>query len=176
MKLSFARASTGNETMKRVLPISLATLFLATVCFMLTPATSASDGNDAKSAKAITFTKDVAPIFYKNCVACHRPDDLAPMSLVTYKEARPWAPSIKEKVITRDMPPWHAASHYSRFGNDKRLSQQDIDTIVAWVDGGAKEGYPIDLAPASNFNDEWQIGNPDLVLSMSEEYTVAAEG
>src|SRR5215467_11284835 len=90
----------------------------------------------------VTFSKNVAPIFYKNCTSCHRPDDLAPMSLLTYKDARPWARAIKEKVVTREMPPWLADPHYGQFANDKRLSQQDVDTIAAWVDQGAREGDP----------------------------------
>ncbi|HKP88111.1 MAG TPA: DUF3471 domain-containing protein [Blastocatellia bacterium] len=162
--------------MRKSLSFLFAAAFLAAVCFIFSPASSASGGDDAKGAKAITFSKDVAPIFYKNCVACHRPDDLAPMSLMSYKEARPWARSIKEKVITRQMPPWHADPHFGQFANDKRLSEQEINTIVAWVDGGAKEGDSRELPPAPNFNDQWQIGTPDLVLSMSEEYTIAAQG
>jgi hypothetical protein len=128
------------------------------------------------SKPEVTFSKDVAPIFYKNCAACHRPDELAPMSLITYKDARPWARSIKDKVVTREMPPWGADPHYGQFSNDKRLSQDDVDTITAWVDQGAKEGDPKDLPQMPNFDDRWQIGKPDVVLSMSQAYTIAAEG
>ncbi|MCI0488699.1 MAG: cytochrome c [Blastocatellia bacterium] len=124
----------------------------------------------------ITFSKDVAPIFYSNCVVCHRPDDLAPMSLISYKEARPWARSIKERVATRDMPPWHADPKHGDFANDRRLSQKEIDTIVAWVDQGAKEGDPKDLPKLPEYADGWHIGTPDVVLSMTKEHTVEAEG
>jgi hypothetical protein len=124
----------------------------------------------------VTFNKDVAPIFYKNCATCHRAGELAPMSLVTYKDARPWARSIKDKVLSRDMPPWGADPHYGQFANDKRLTQQDVDTIAAWVDQGAKEGSPNDLPPAPNFDDNWQIGKPDVVLTMLKPYTISAEG
>jgi len=124
----------------------------------------------------ITFSKNVAPIFYANCAVCHRPNELAPMSLITYKDARPWARSIKDKVATREMPPWGADPHYGQFGNDKRLSQKDVDTIVAWVDQGAKEGNPKDLPKMPDFNDEWRIGKPDVVLTMQQPYTIAAEG
>jgi mono/diheme cytochrome c family protein len=153
--------------------------FLAAISLTLTPATRAGDGNEpgnGKSAKAVTFSRDVAPIFYKNCVACHRPNDLAPMSLITFKEARPWARSIKEKVVTREMPPWQADAHYGQFANDKRLSQEEINTIVAWVEGGAKEGDAKDLPPVPSFDDGWQIGKPDLMLTMQEEYAVEATG
>jgi hypothetical protein len=101
---------------------------------------------------------------------------MAPMSLLTYKAARPWARSIKEKVVSRQMPPWHADPHYGQFANDRRLSQQEIDTIVAWVDQGAKEGAPKDLPAAPTFPDGWKIGKPDVVLSMQEDYTLEATG
>lgn len=131
----------------------------------------------ADSAKTTpTFNKDVAPIFYKNCTACHRPGEIAPMSLVTYKEVRPWARAIREKVATREMPPWHPDPKYGQWENDRRLSQQDIDTIVAWIDGGAKEGNPKDLAPPAKYPSGWQIGEPDVVFQMPTEYTVPAEG
>jgi mono/diheme cytochrome c family protein len=165
--------------MRKSLSFWFTVAFLYVISLTLSPATHAGDGNEsgnAKSAKAVTFSRDVAPIFYKNCVACHRPNDLAPMSLLTFKEARPWARSIKEKVLTREMPPWLADAHYGQFANDKRLSQQEIDTIVAWVDGGAKEGDAKDLPPAPSFSDDWQIGKPDLKLSMQEEYAVEATG
>ncbi len=126
--------------------------------------------------KAVTFSKDVAPIFYKNCVVCHRPNDLAPMSLLTYRDARPWAKAIREKVLTREMPPWHADPRYGEFANDRRMTEQEINTIVAWVDQGAKEGDPKDLPPAPEFPEGWHIGNPDVVLTMAEEHTVEAEG
>jgi mono/diheme cytochrome c family protein len=165
--------------MRKSLSFWFTVALLFAISLTLTRAAHAGDGNAAgssKSAKAVTFSKDVAPIFYKNCVACHRPNDLAPMSLISYKDVRPWARSIKEKVVTREMPPWQADPHYGQFANDKRLSQEEINTIVAWVDGGAKKGDPKDLPPVPSFNDGWQIGTPDLVLSMQEEYTVEASG
>lgn len=127
-------------------------------------------------AAPVTFSKDVAPIFYKNCATCHRTGEIAPMSLMSYKEARPWAKSIREKVIDRVMPPWHADPSHGSFKNDRRLSKKEIDTIVAWVDQGAKEGNPKDLPPAPRFTEGWKIGKPDVVLTMTDEYTVPAEG
>ncbi|MFP5263617.1 MAG: c-type cytochrome [Blastocatellia bacterium] len=124
----------------------------------------------------VTFTKDVAPILYKSCAPCHRAGEVAPMSLITYRDARPWAKSIREKVLSGAMPPWHADPRYGDFKNDRRLSQKEISTIVAWVDGGAKEGDARDLPPAPRFAEGWQIGKPDAVLSMSEAYEVPAEG
>src|SRR5437773_4349347 len=90
--------------------------------------------------KQVTFSKDVAPIFYKHCVECHRPTMFAPMSLMTFDEARPWARSIKQRVSSREMPPWGADPAIGHFRNDARLSQAEIDSIVAWVDGGTAKG------------------------------------
>jgi hypothetical protein len=142
----------------------------ATVLFVL-PSTSARSSN-----KDITFTKDVAPIFFKNCAECHRAGEAAPFSVMTYKDARPWAKSIREKVVNRTMPPWHADPHVQQFKNDRRMTQAEIDTITAWVDGGAKEGDPKDLPPAPKFEDGWNIGKPDLIIPMPEEYTLEANG
>src|SRR5437588_1995453 len=128
------------------------------------------------SSDSVTFTRDVAPIFYKNCTYCHRPGEIAPMSLMTYKDARPWARSIREKVLDGTMPPWHADPHYGSFKNERRLPKHDIDTIVAWIDGGVKESDPQNLPHAPQFTEGWQIGKPDVVLSMPKEYEVPAEG
>jgi len=96
--------------------------------------------------------------------------------LLTYKDARPWAKSIREKVLKREMPPWHADPKHNEFSNDRRLSQGEIDAIVAWVDTGAKEGDPKDLPPAPKFVDGWTIGKPDVVIPMPEEFTLDASG
>jgi mono/diheme cytochrome c family protein len=130
-----------------------------------------------KPASLVTFTKDVAPILYKHCISCHRPGQIAPMSLISYKDARPWARAIKEVVLERRMPPWHADPNYGEFINDRRLSQKEIETIAAWVDGGAKEGDPKDLPPLPEFpGGGWTIGKPDVVLSMTEEASIPADG
>lgn len=159
--------------MKKILSLLFVGMFVAACCLALSPNTSASD---SKKGANVTFSKDVAAIFYKHCADCHRPNDMAPMSLLTYKDARAWARSIKEKVVTRQMPPWHADPNYGHFSNDRKLSQQDIDTIVAWVDQGAKEGNAKDLPPQPSFPADWKIGKPDVILSMQEEYTLEASG
>ena len=100
-----------------------------------------------ESSAPVTFTKDVLPILQKNCQSCHRPGQIAPMSFLSYKEARPWAKAIKAAVATRKMPPWSADPDYGHFTNDRSLKQSDIDTIVKWADSGATEGNPND-APA----------------------------
>jgi len=126
--------------------------------------------------KPVTFSKDVAPIFYNHCVECHRPTMFAPMSLLTFDEARPWARSIKERVLAREMPPWNADPAIGHFRNDARLTQKDIDTIVAWVDGGAAKGDDKDLPARPRFADGWTIGEPDVVVSMTEPFHIPARG
>jgi mono/diheme cytochrome c family protein len=124
----------------------------------------------------VTFTKDVAPILYKSCVECHRPTMFAPMSLLTYDDARPYARSIKQRVVSRIMPPWGADPAHGEFKNDPRLSQVEIDTIAAWVDGGAVKGNDADLPKAPQFADGWTIGKPDAIFTMEEEYDIPATG
>jgi len=154
---------------RRGLIVLLATLAFVAFCAI-------GSGAGTSGAPTVTFSKDVAPVFYKNCAACHRPGEIAPMSLMTFKDARPWARSIREKVLDGTMPPWHADSQHGSFKNDRRLSKKDIDTIVAWVDGGTAEGSPKDLPKPPQFTDGWQIGKPDVVLTMPREYNVPAEG
>src|SRR5579862_8213757 len=96
----------------------------------------------AVSAQAATptFSKDVAPILYKNCAGCHRPGDIGPMPLLTYEQARPWARSIREKVSLGLMPPWHSTDPHGTFSNDRRLSDGDKNTLIQWASSGAPEG------------------------------------
>jgi hypothetical protein len=131
----------------------------------------------APQARAtVTYTKDIAPILYNNCTECHRPSMSAPMSLMTYDDVRPWARAIKQRVVKREMPPWSADRAHGTFKNDPSLSQKDIDTIAAWVDGGAPRGEDKDLPAAPQYADGWTIGTPDAVFRMTEPYNVPAEG
>lgn len=127
-------------------------------------------------ANSPTFNKDIAPIFYSNCVSCHRAGEIAPMSLMTYKEARPWARAIATKVADGTMPPWHADPAYGKFMNERRLSDAQKEAIAKWVAAGAPEGDATDLPPAPTFSDGWTIGQPDVVLSMQEDYPIPATG
>jgi mono/diheme cytochrome c family protein len=164
-----AASHLAEESMKKAITIVFAAAFVAALCFAFSPATSAA----GPSKREVTFSKDVAPIFFKNCAECHKPNDIAPMSLLTFKESRPWARSIKEKVVNREMPPWSPDPHYGQFSNEKRLTDKEVETIVAWVDGGAKEGNPKDLPPTPEFaRGGWTIGKPDAVLEMGEEWTI----
>ena len=123
-----------------------------------------------------TFSKDVAPILFKNCASCHRWGDIAPMSLLSYEDARPWAKAIREKIAVGNMPPWHATQSHGTFSNDRRLSEKDKDTLIRWVDGGAPKGDPKDLPPAPRFVEGWEIGTPDTVISMPREFEVKESG
>src|SRR6201989_854489 len=134
----------------------------------------------ADAAKTPTFTKDIAPIFQEKCEACHRPDSMAPMSLMTFSEARPWAKSIKARVADRQMPPWQIdrTVGIQKFKNDRSLTDDQIDTIVRWVDGGAPQGDPKDMPPPQPLqtDNQWRgvkdgFGEPDLVVR-SPEYTM----
>ena len=150
---------------------SLVLSLLAGLVFIQSGAASGS-----KDLAAVTFNKDVAPIFFKSCAECHRPGEAAPFSVLSYKGTRPWAKSIREKVVNRTMPPWHADPHFGEWANDRRLTQKEIDTITAWVDSGAKEGDTKDLPAAPKFAEGWTIGKPDLVIPMPETFTLEASG
>jgi mono/diheme cytochrome c family protein len=124
-------------------------------------------------AKTVTFTKDIAPILQRSCQQCHRPDSVAPMSLVTYEEARPYARAMKQRTALRSrpgvMPPWYIEKNVGiqRFKDDVSLSDEEIATIAAWADGGAPRGNAADMPPPRVFADAsvWKIGTPDLIVS-----------
>jgi hypothetical protein len=155
----------------------------AGMSWMLTLLAVASPAAAADSpVRPVTFSKDVAPIFQAKCQECHQPNSIAPMSLITYQEARPWARSIKQRVAARQMPPWHIdrSVGVQRFKNDMSLADEQIDTIVRWVDSGAPQGDPMDLPPPKALvtDNEWKavrdgFGAPDLVVK-SSEYTMPA--
>jgi hypothetical protein len=126
-------------------------------------------------SNGLTFNKDVAPILYKNCVKCHHAGDIAPMPLITYKDVRPWAAAVRQAVVSRKMPPWMADPAVGHWSNDPRLSETEIQTIKAWVEGPKLEGDPKDLPPTPKFSDGWLIGKPDVVIAIPEQ-TLAASG
>ena len=135
----------------------------------------------APAGGPVTFTRDVAPIFQSKCESCHRPESMAPMSLVTYEDARPWAKSIAARISSRQMPPWHIDKTVgiTKFKNDASLSDAQIETIQRWVEGGALKGDPKDMPAPRQWPDEskWQLagkfGQPDLVIK-STAYTMPA--
>lgn len=150
--------------MKAALPI----FTLALAALLLAPASS-----QAENGK-VTYTKDVAPIFYEHCVTCHRPDQIAPFSLLEYDSARAWARSIRKAVHNRSMPPWHADSDKIAYANDRRLSDEEVLTIVQWVNHGAVEGDPADLPEPPTFNDDWGMGKPDYIFEADTDFVVTA--
>jgi hypothetical protein len=155
------------EAMKR-LPFILLVILSAAVAFIVS----------SNQAATVTFTKDVAPIVFNKCANCHRPGEVAPMPLTSYAEVRPWSKAIREEVVERSMPPWFADPHTTtlKFSNDRRLSQKEIDTIVAWVDAGAPKGNDRDLPPFPDYAPGWTFGEPDLVIDMPIDFEVPAEG
>ena len=123
-----------------------------------------------------TFSKDVAPILYSRCVECHRSSGMAPMSLVSYEDVRPWARAIKRRTAAREMPPWGADPAIGTWDNDPSLTTKQLETIAAWVDGGAPEGRKTDLPKMPEFAEGWTIGKPDIVLKMPAPFNVPADG
>ena len=134
------------------------------------------------AAGDITFTREIAPLLQTHCAACHQPRGVAPFSVLTYAEVRPWARAIRQSVLTRSMPPWKPAPGYGGpFVAERRLSDAEIDLISRWVDDGAPEGHPADLPTmrergAGAGAGGWRLGTPDLVIEMPEPYLLRAGG
>ena len=123
-----------------------------------------------------TFNKEVVRIFQQNCQSCHHEGDIAPFSLTSYDDAKPYAALIKLMTKTRKMPPWKPTDGCGEFANERKLTQGEIDTIAEWVDNGAPEGNPFDLPAPLDFSSEWQLGQPDVVFKSAEPYQPAASG
>ena len=157
---------------ERSIPVVVLAALLAAV-----PAVAAAQAE--AGAGEVTFAKDIVPILQRSCQVCHRQGEMAPMSLVTYQEVRPWARSIRNRVVNREMPPWHIDKDIGiqRFKDDPSLSDAEIAMVAAWVDNGAPLGDPNDMPPPVDFPDasEWQIGEPDLVVQYPT-YEMPAEG
>ena len=151
----------------------------AILATLLSVSTAGAAQRPEAAGRPVTFTRDVAPILQRSCVTCHRTGELAPMPLTTYEEVRPWIRSIKTRVAAREMPPWHIDKTIGiqKFKDDPSLSDEDIATIVRWVDSGAPRGNPADMPRQRVFADalQWGIGTPDLVLKYPAQ-TVAAAG
>ena len=160
--------------MERPVLGSLGVVVLAAIVLALTSGTAVAQSAD------VTFTKDVAPILQRSCQVCHREGSIAPMSLLTYAAARPWARAMKDKVQTRSMPPWYIDKNIGvqGFRYDRSLSDDEIATIAAWADAGAPRGNPADMPPPREFaaRDKWHIGEPDWIVPIPEPFVVPAEG
>ena len=130
----------------------------------------------AAGAAMPTFTKDVAPILQARCQECHRPGEAGPFPLMTYEQVRPWAKAMKTAVLQRKMPPWFADPRYGKFSNDHSLKQAEIDTLVAWADGGARQGDKQDLPAPRQFAEGWLIPKPDAIIELPTPYQIPAAG
>jgi peroxiredoxin len=124
----------------------------------------------------VTYAKHVSRIVQQRCQECHRPGEIGPFALLTYQDAKDWASTIREVVQEQRMPPWHADPRHGKFSNDRRLSQEEVDTLLAWVDQGCPRGDDRDLPPPVKFVAGWKIGKPDAVFRMAEEFKVPATG
>jgi len=130
----------------------------------------------AAAAPEVTFHKDVEPILQKACQECHRAGEIGPMPLLTYQQARPYARGIKAAVLKGSMPPWPADPHYGKFSNDRSLTKAEIDTLVAWVDSGVKEGNAADAPAPRKWVDGWNISKPDAIIEMPNAFHMPATG
>lgn len=145
---------------------SLAFTLFALLC-------AASQGSEPA---APTFTEHIAPLVYEKCAGCHRDGQSAPFSLLTYAQVKKRASQIADITDDRVMPPWHAVRGVVEYANDRSLNDEQISLIRRWVDAGAPEGDPAKLPPTPKFPEGWQLGEPDIVASVSEEFTIPAEG
>ena len=150
-------------------------LFIASIA-LLSAVTVSPRAQAPASASSPTFTHDIAPILYTNCVECHRAGEIAPMSLITYAEVRPWAKGIVRQVSEGVMPPWHADAPHGTFRNERGLTAAQKDLIERWAAAEAPEGNPADLPPVPAFTSGWGIGQPDAIFEMQEDYPVPANG
>jgi hypothetical protein len=135
-----------------------------------------ADGQAPAKPSVPTYTKDVAPILFKNCTGCHRPGEIGPMSLLTYDDVRPRAKDIRDKVADGVMPPWHADKSHGSFANDRSLTDADKATLIRWANNGAPKGDAKDMPSAPTYTEGWALGTPDVVLEMPVDYKVPADG
>lgn len=155
--------------MRNTVPVAL----VSAMC--LGALTAAAPQGSKPAAGVPSYTKDIAPILFKNCTGCHRPGEIGPMSLLTYEDVRPRAKDIRDKIDEGAMPPWHADAPHGTFVNERGLTDQEKNTIFRWVANGAPKGDPKDMPPAPEYPKGWSIGTPDVVFEMPEEYHVPAD-
>ena len=127
------------------------------------------------TARPVTYSQHVSRILQNRCQACHRPNGIGPFELMNYDDAATWSTSIREVITQNLMPPWHADAPYGHFANDRRLTDQEYETLLDWIDGGIPEGDRDQLPEPRTFTSAWKIGKPDLVLTMEKEVVVPAE-
>ncbi len=167
------------QIIKRLLlafSVSLIVIFIYWKVAEASSKTSKNGRNGKRAQSAPTFSKDIVRVLQKNCQTCHHPGDIAPFSMMTYRETRPWAIAIREQVLLRKMPPWKPVPGCGDFRDARGLSNEEIQTIVAWVDAGAPEGNPADLPAPLEFPDGWPLGAPDLIVTPESDYTPPTQG
>ncbi len=160
--------------------LGLVSLMSTIVCCLLSSVATSGQisyhaANAAKSRQPITFTRDIAPIMYRNCAVCHHPGAIGPFSLLSYEQVQMRARQIAQVTQTRYMPPWHAASH-GEFMDERHLTTEQINLIRQWVEAGTPYGSPADLPAAPAFHEGWTLGPPDAVFKPRAAYKLAAEG
>jgi peroxiredoxin/mono/diheme cytochrome c family protein len=131
---------------------------------------------EPRPAEPVTYSKHIAPLVQKRCQECHRPGEIGPFSLLSYDDAKGWAETIREVVREERMPPWYADPKYGKFANDRRLSPEERDLLLAWVKAGCPKGDEQDLPPPVKWVEGWKIGKPDAVYRMPAEFKVPATG
>ena len=159
------------------MPRSPAVLFAAgvAVSISLAPAASVRLAAQTPGSRGVTFNKDIAPLLWQNCATCHRPNQLAPFSLVTFNDVRPRAREIARVVTSRRMPPWKAEPGHGNFVGDRRLTDAQIAVINQWIAEGSREGDPRDLPEHPAWTPGWYLGEPDLIVTMPEPYQLAPQ-
>jgi peroxiredoxin len=128
------------------------------------------------AAGEVTYARQVSRIMQKRCQECHRPGEIGPFSLLTYQNARAWSETIREAVLEQRMPPWHADPRFGKFHNDRRLTQEETELLLAWIEHGCPNGDDKELPPPARFPEGWKIGKPDVVIDMPAEFKVPATG
>jgi Tfp pilus assembly protein PilF len=166
----------GRAAARFSLAIVRAALGLAAISAFAAAQNPPPQSSAAPPTSPPTFAQDVAPILYRSCTTCHRPGESGPFPLLTYDDAKKFAPQIAAAVTSRAMPPWLPAAGFGDFANDPRLTETEIRTIVAWAKAGAPEGLSADTPPPPNFVEGWQLGQPDLVLQAPRAFNVPSHG
>lgn len=159
-----------------LLPIGLLTLAATITIHRVGAQDVTKTSNKRASGSQATYCRDIAPILYKNCTPCHREGEVGPFTLTSYKDASKRAGQIALVVRQRIMPPWKPEPGYGAFKHERRLTELEIATLQQWAENGTPEGESADLPPIPRFVEGWQLGKPDMVLSMSKPFTIPAEG
>lgn len=160
----------------RSVPLFLASLLWLSIAGLASAATVEDSPKTEGKPGSVTFNKDVAPLVFQHCSTCHRPGEVAPFSLLSYRDTSKRAKLIRSVVEDRVMPPWKAEPGIGHFSDDRRLTDEQVATFIRWIEAGTPEGDPADLPAPPKFVTGWKFGEPDLVVKMTEPYELAAEG